>query len=394
MPRLLLLAERYPPDLGGLARSASRIAEAIARPERPVDVLVWSRFLQPGEVLADASASRAPHLRVYRVGLYRHWDMSFIQTLNVLEWLHQERPYAAVWGHYLFPAGFLAVWFAQLHGLPSTVSARGNDVERGAFPPGDFARLQWTLQHATVVTAVSDDLARKIRLVSQREDTLVLKNAVDTQLFAPAADASDRQARRQALGLAAEELVLTFSGELREKKGQRFLLPALREVRARRPAALLIIGEVRPSQESLLQAFALEAPEDYARIAITGHLSEPADVAAHLQLGDLFLLPSLWEGLPNALLEAMACGCPAIASDAGGIPEVIVSGKTGYLLPRHQLHRLGAAVLEWDALGPEQQGAIARAGRAWVCQEFSLAREQERLQAVLANLFAAPSRAL
>ncbi|NJL01844.1 MAG: glycosyltransferase family 4 protein [Spirulinaceae cyanobacterium SM2_1_0] len=386
MTRLLFLSERYPPDIGGLARSAGRLASAIAQQDFSVDVLVWSRFLQPGEVLADENASLSPKLRVYRVGLYRHWDMSFIQTLNVLEWRHRQQPYTAVWGHYLFPAGFLAVWFAQQQGLPSAVSARGNDVERGAFPPGDFARLQWTLHHATVITAVSDDLARKIQLVSQRSDTQVIQNAVDAQLFTPASDAADRQARRQALGLAADELVLGFSGELREKKGQRFLLPALREVRSQRPAALLIIGAIRPSQENLLQAFALEHPDDAARVLITGHLSEPAAVAAHLQLCDLFLLPSLWEGLPNALLEAIACGCSVIASDAGGIPEVIDSGKTGFLLPRHQLHRLGAAVLEWAALPVAAQQAIARAGRDRVCQTFSLPREQERLQTVLTQL--------
>ncbi len=385
MTRLLLLAERYPPDIGGLARSAGRITAAITEQLEAVDVVVWSRFIAPGEVVAEPGESVAG-VRVYRVGLYRHWDMSFIQTLNALDWLHRQHPYTAVWGHYLFPAGFLAVWFAHLHHLPSVVSARGNDGERGAFPPGDFARLQWTLQQATVVTAVSQDLARKLQLISQRADTMVLKNAVDTAVFQPATDGGDRQARRQALGFAAAELVLGFSGELREKKGQRFLLTALREVRASRPAALLIIGEVRPSQEGLLHTFALEYPEDYARIVITGHLPEPELVAAHLQLCDLFLLPSLWEGLPNALLEAMACGCGAIASDAGGIPEVIESGKHGFLLPRYQLHRLGAAVLEWEALGEARQRAIAAAGRDRIHQEFSLLREQERLRAVLAAL--------
>jgi hypothetical protein len=58
--------------------------------------------------------------------------------------LHQQKPYHAVCGHYL--AGFLAIWFAQIKGIKSIVSARGNDVDRGIFPPGDFAQTQWTLE--------------------------------------------------------------------------------------------------------------------------------------------------------------------------------------------------------------------------------------------------------
>ena len=106
-------------------------------------------------------------------------------TLNVLEWLHQTRAYDAVWGHYLFPSGFLATWFAALQGLPSTVSARGNDIDREMFPPGDFARLQWTLQHTKVITAVSADMSRKIQILCGRDDVLVLKNAVDVEIFSP-----------------------------------------------------------------------------------------------------------------------------------------------------------------------------------------------------------------
>ena len=104
-------------------------------------------------------------------------------------------------------------------------------------------------------------------------------------------------------------------------------------------ACLLIIGDVRPSEAPLGNL-------EEQRILITGQLKEPAEVNAHLQLCDVYLQPSLWDGMPNALLEAMAAGCGCIGSDAGGIPEIIVPGVNGILLPRWQLQRLGEAVPE------------------------------------------------
>ena len=385
MPRLLLITERFPPDVGGLASSANRLTESLCNLGVEVDILAWSRYLQAGEVRSESLLS--PHVlqgQVYRVGLYRHWDMTMPHTLNVLDWLQRSRGYDAVWGHYLFPAGFLATWFAALNGLPSTVSARGNDLERTMFPPGDFARLLWTLQQADVITAVSTDMARKITVLSQRQDVLVLKNAVNQQIFKPSSGSVN--SLRIALGIQDEEVVLGFSGELREKKGQQFLLNALTTVRAKRPAYLLIIGEVRTSQEAALQLYAAQHPEDAQRIIITGHLPSQIEVAQHLQLCDVYLQPSLWEGMPNALLEALACGCLCIASDAGGIPEVMESGKQGFIIERFHLHRLGEAVLECLDLNPAIRQQIITAGRDRIQAEFSLEQEKIGLQAVLSRL--------
>lgn len=381
MPRLLFLSERFPPDLGGLATSAGRVSASLREMGVEVDVLTWSRFLQPGEVKAEGN--------LYRIGLYRHWDMTLLHTQNVLDWLHQTHAYDAVWGHYLFPAGFVAVWFARQQGLPVTVSVRGNDLDREMFPPGDFARLQWTLSHATVVTTVSQNLAHKVYHLSGRDDPLLLKNAVDTQIFTPATTAADRQqvaALRRSLGIQVEETVLGFAGELREKKGQGFLLQALSAVRRQHPACLLIIGEVRPSQESVLQIYASQHPEDGLRVIVTGHLANPAQVARHLQLCDVYLQPSLWEGMPNALLEAMACGVGCIASDAGGIPEVLTHSETGFLIPRFQLQHLGDAILEWLALEESVRQTICQSARQHILTHYSLTQERACLQTLLRQL--------
>ncbi|MBD2362052.1 glycosyltransferase [Anabaena minutissima FACHB-250] len=396
MNRLLIITERYTPDLGGLASSATRLVTILCQLGIEVDVITWSRYLQPGEVLPPESLEIKP--RVYRIGLYRHWDMTMPHTLNFLEWLHQTRNYDAVWGHYLFPSGFIATWFAKLQGLVSTVSARGNDIDRQMFPPGDFARLQWTLQNTDVITAVSADIGRKIQLLSGRDDVLVLKNTVDTEIFSPWNESSQRPKPvssekrftednlRNSLGIAPNEVVLGFCGELREKKGQQFLLNALTTVRQQRPACLLIIGEVRAAQESVLQLYTSHQPENAQRVIVTGHLSHPEKVAAYLRLCDVYLQPSLWEGMPNALLEAMACGCCCIASDAGGIPEIISHGENGFLLSRSQLHKLGEAVLECLEITLEEKNRVQQTARDRILTTHSITQEKQQLQTVIDRL--------
>ncbi|MFL5355427.1 glycosyltransferase [Archangium sp.] len=383
-PRILLIAERFPPDLGGLARSGARTAGALARLDAQVDVLTWTRSLPPGALQSlDAGevAASARGATLHRLGLFGQADTSLQHTLDVLEYLHSQRRYRLVWGHYLSPPGFLAVTFAGLAGIPSTVSARGNDVDQAMFPPGDFSRLLWTLQRATVLTAASGDLARKMVMLLGRDPGVeVIPNAVDTSLFTPGpAD----PALRQRLGIQPGELVLGFSGELRHKKGVPFLLSALSEVRKIRPACLLVIGEVRAREQEQLTAFRVEHPEDAARLIVSGRLDAPEDVAAHLRLCDVYLQPSLWDGMPNAMLEAMACGLVVVASDAGGIPEAIDSGANGFLVPKALLNHLGQAVIDVLSLSEVRRAEIGVAARARIEQRFQAAAEAEVLQRVL-----------
>jgi glycosyltransferase involved in cell wall biosynthesis len=385
-PRILLIAERFPPDLGGLARSGARTAGALARLGAEVDVLAWTRSAPPGAlqtVEAGSVAASARGATLHRLGLFGHSDLTQQHTLDVLGWLHARRRFDLVWGHYLSPPGFLATVFAESVGIASTVSARGNDVDQMMFPPGDFARLLWTLQRATVLTAASADLGRKMTvLLGQDRGVEVIPNAVDTSVFTPGPpDAS----LRQRLGIQEGEVVLGFSGELRHKKGLPFLLSSLVDVRRARPACLLVIGEVRPREFEHLSTFRAEHPEAAARILVTGRLDAPEDVAAHLRLCDVYLQPSVWDGMPNALLEAMACARIVVASDAGGIPEAIEHERSGFLVPKPLLHHLGQAVIDVLCLPEARRAEVSAAARQRIEARFQARAEAEVLSRVLAR---------
>ncbi len=375
MATVLFVSEKYPPDIGGVAASAGRITAALVRLGHDLHVVTLTRELPAGRV---EPAELRDRLTVYRVGQSKNLDFTLQQALAFLEWLHSRRRFDLCWGHYVATAGFLAALFGRTVGVPSLLSVRGNDFDRQVFPPGDMARLMWCLQKADHLVAVSADLARRVSVLVDRSPT-VLPNAIDTGVFRPGPRDPALAARYNPGG----GLLVGFSGELRAKKGLNFLLAALAEVRRQRPAKLLVIGEVRGGDQGEFERARVGLGLDDA-VAVTGHLADPAAVAARLRLLDAFALPSLWDGMPNGLLEAMACGCPVVASDAGGIPEVVADGVSGLLVPRTHLHNFGHRLTELLTLPEAERDRMRAAALDTIAHRHSPEVEERNLAGLLA----------
>ena len=113
MKRALLITERFAPDLGGVARSSARIADAFSELDVAVEVFTWTKTLAPGSLGTARRQCNTKSYPVRRLGLFANWDLSLQHTLNSLHQLHEQDPFDFVWGHYLFPAGFLATFFAK-----------------------------------------------------------------------------------------------------------------------------------------------------------------------------------------------------------------------------------------------------------------------------------------
>ncbi len=375
-----MICERFPPDLGGLATSGGRISSSLAELENEVHVLAWSRQLAPGSF----DSSKVKGITLHRMGRFSNWDLTMQHSLNFLDWIHQRNSFDLVWGHYLQVAGFLAVMFARRAKIKSIVSARGNDVDQMMFPPGDFARLQWTLDGADLVTSVSNELSEKIKLIAgEHKKVTVIPNAVDSDTFSPGDPDSGV---REKLNISDDELLIGFSGELRHKKGLAFLPSALSKVRKSCAACILVIGEIRARERSSLSAFAAEDPETAAKFHSTGNIEDPEEVAAYLRACDLIVQPSVWDGMPNSVIEAMSCECLVLASDAGGIPEIIEHGVNGLMITKTDLNHFGDAILEAISLDCETKKSIKVAARISVRNHFSLSNEIECLGKVIESM--------
>jgi glycosyltransferase involved in cell wall biosynthesis len=154
-----------------------------------------------------------------------------------------------------------------------------------------------------------------------------------------------RERVRQEVSAEPDDLVIAAVGTVEPRKGHIHLLRALSRIKERKPELtwkVVIAGQLREGVEGL-ERFAEEAGIR-TRVHFLGHRNDISDVLA---AADIFAMPSLHEGLPVALLEAMMAGLPILASRAGGIPEAITSGEDGLLVPvgedsalRHELERM------------------------------------------------------
>lgn len=190
----------------------------------------------------------------------------------------------------------------------------------------------------------------------------VICNGVDVKRYTQPVD---RSAIRRRLDLPAEARLLIVVGTLKPQKGHRYLLDALPGVIAQYPDLHLLIvgdGELRAELEAQARTPGLDGHVHF--------LGNRGDVPALLAASDYFVLPSLWEGLPMALLEAMAGGLPVIATEVSGTRQVMIPGESGLLVPPGDVDQLRAALLQL-ATNPEQARSMGAAARRRVIAAFS-----------------------
>jgi glycosyltransferase involved in cell wall biosynthesis len=395
--KIALLSEKYTPDLGGLAISVGRLGHLLARAGHDVRAFAPTSSLPPSEkrTLVHGNVS------VTRFGAHKRVDDTLVDWFELIAEEHRREPFDLLQGYFLPQAGFVTTYAGKYLNLPSVVSIRGNDIERAAFDPSRFSHVMYALQNANAVTTNASELARKAQAFADREIFLI-PNGVDTEQFKPM---ERNEALAEALGLysrvvlsEAKDLgdnqrgssvaknalpqsgttILGFVGELRKKKGLLAVLNGYAQVNKRRPTTLLIVGEVRAGEDrQVFDEFRSTHPD--SRIVVTGYVAH-ADLPAYYTLMDVFVHPSLRDGMPNAALEAMACGKTIIATAVGGLTDVVEDGVNGILIKPNETGSLGAVIAE--ALNqPEKRDQLGRSAREAVLHQFTLERE---LQANLA----------
>lgn len=191
----------------------------------------------------------------------------------------------------------------------------------------------------------------------------VILNGVD---LAPFDAMVDRGAVRERMGLPRVAVVAGVVGRLDERKGHRYFLEAVAGLTGQEPALRgLVVGEGRERANIEARHVALGLGE---RVRVLGYWPSLNEALAAI---DVFVLPSLMEGHPLAILEAMAAGKPVVATRVGGNPEAVEDGVTGLLVPPRDPGALGRAIAAL-ARDPERAQRMGREGRRRVEERFSL----------------------
>lgn len=304
---------------------------------------------------AIAQGARERGLRVETLSFGGEADLPFVLRFRKL--LVREAP-ALVHLHSRRGADTLGWAAARLAGVPVVLSRRVDNPE-----PGWVARVKYARYDRVV--AISEEIRRVLLSEGVAPDQVVtVRSAVDPSVLPH--HCGDRAAFRREMGLPEDARVAGMAAQFIPRKGHDVLLEAVPVVLERVPRARFLLFGRGPREEEIRGAVAAAGLEDAVRI-----VGFRTDLPALLPCLDLLVHPAFKEGLGVALLEAGAAGLPIVASRAGGIPETLVDGETGILVPPGDAAALAEALA--DLLGDETRSReMGQAARRFVEEERSV----------------------
>ena len=228
--------------------------------------------------------------------------------------------------HFSYPDGFGMIGLAKKWKVPFVISALGT-LERKVAYEGSYTSRQIfeAMNCADKILSVSEDLKLHIVNLGISEDKVsVVPNGVDIEKFKPAG----KEYARNMLNLPQDKKIVLFVGALKKIKGVDYLIEAAKSFLDTN-ISLYMVGRDDGMKKSL-EKRAHELKIDN-HIKFTGPVNHE-DIPLWLSASDILVLPSLSEGRPNVILEAFACEVPVVATNVGGIPELMINGETGYLV--------------------------------------------------------------
>jgi glycosyltransferase involved in cell wall biosynthesis len=353
--------------VGGAERLVVSAANGLprARFEQAICVLI-----ERGPLAADAAATGIPVFCIGEFPGLRH-PLAFARLVRTIRAF---RP--AIVHTHLQSANLYGRLASRLAGVPIVVATEHNVYTAKARRYVMVER--WLARMTDALVAVSGEVRQFLsdQIGVAPSAIRVIRNGVAV----PAPSPAGVTALRTRIGGADAGIVLGTIASLTAKKGHAFLLRAVAQLRDRGVTCTLVLagdGPERPGLEALTHELGLTG-----RVQYLGTVPQPADVLAAI---DVFVLPSLVEGLPLALLEAMLAGTAVVATAVGGVPEVVESGVNGLLVPAGNEAALADAIARLIG-SPELRARLGASAKATIERGYTEAQYLASLSALYLDL--------
>jgi glycosyltransferase involved in cell wall biosynthesis len=279
--------------------------------------------------------------------------------------------------HWAIPTGPAAVMAARKLGVPSVITMHGGDVyvnpEQGYdFPTRWYVRpaLRWTLGHAGALTAITEDCRQHaLRAGAPADHIRLVFNGTDLRRFSPG-DNGNRGSSQ-----FGPHMIFACR-QLFPRKGIRFLLEAAAQLKPKFPDLKVVLagdGFERPQLARLASDLGIGSD-----VTFLGWVPN-TDLPPYYRAAAVSVIPSLEEGFGIPAAEAMGCEVAVVASDAGGLPEVVEHGVTGLVVPRGNSGALAQAIGTLLA-DPERRRVMGQAGRERALRLFDWDRSAEQFE--------------
>jgi len=297
----------------------------------------WDNCAQvPDKEMIDGIEVFHPrYLVTPKIGRSFYGYFLYLGIIPTIKKVAQSFSFDIILATWAYPDAFAGMLTAKHFKKPLVIKVHGSDVN--LFSKYFWRRLMMrrAFEHSQKVIAVSSELKEKIQHLGILEDKIaVIGNGVNTHIFKP----MEKNECRKKLALPLEPKLVVFIGNLVEVKGIEFLITAFRDLRD--DITLRIVGEGGLQSKLEKQVRELNLSR---RIVFTGRCPH-MDIPVWMNAADIFCLPSLNEGCPNVVLEALACGTPVVASRVGGIPDMITSPGQGILTAPRDSKGLAQAI--------------------------------------------------
>jgi len=351
-------------DPGGAERALVHLVTRLDRTRWEPAVFCLSG---PGALVEPLERARVP-VTCFGARGKRDWKVLF----RLRRELKNFRP--QILQTFLFHANFLGRIAAALAGVPHCVSGIRVAERRSRWPLWlDRLTNRLVDTNVCVSRAVADFSASEAGLATSKLE--VIPNGVDVDAFAGAAPVE-----RSSLGLPAEARIVLSVGRLDPQKGLTYLIDAAVGLASRFPDVHFVFVGNGPQRREL--------EGRVASLKLTGRmhfLGWRPDVPGILTLATCLVLPSLWEGMPNVVLEAMAAGLPVVATRVEGVAELVVPGETGILVAARSASELTEG-LSQVLSAPERARQMGAAGQERVKALFSWEKMTELYDALYRRL--------
>ena len=341
----ICMVGHFPPHLGGISSYTYLLSRELVNRGDQVCVLTY-----PHENISDIGDIPVFTAPTVNIKGLRGFLFSISATFKLWRMVRKYK-IDLIHAHYVMPPGLIAVICSMFSGAKTAITIHGSDIFVLARKPILKSIIKFILKRSDYVFVVSDSLKEnvlKLGIEGLENKLSITYNAVDVERFRP----DQTSTFKEEMHINPQKPVILFVGNLVWQKGVEYLIRAKEFMNTE--AEIVIVGD-GPLLEELKAIVEFEKMEG---ITFTGART---DIENIMPAADIFVLPSLSEGRPTVILEAMASGLPVVATKVGGIPE-IVTKETGVLIHPEDsvaLAEIGDKILQDKEL-KEKMGKTAR----------------------------------
>jgi glycosyltransferase involved in cell wall biosynthesis len=293
--------------------------------------------------------------------------------------LNREKRFDVIYATCLFPDGDAAVRLSKLLRVPVACLAIGTDVTLiPSYGKGIYKNFVRVVRQLDATLACGDSIAKEIDAVSDKH-TLSVYGIVDMDKFVPV---SDNKSIRAELGVPLDKCVAIYAGYLTKNKGVYEMVEAFCRVHKVMPNVFLNICGVGIEEEGLRQLIRKKTAGDFIRLV--GDVA-PEDMHKWMQASDMLILATYYEGMPNVVMEAMACGLPVVTTSVGGLLHAVGSCEGVILVPPKDVVAFEQAISK-IAGDKSLQKLMGLAAREKAEQDFEVMKNAERILEHLTKL--------